>query len=105
MLNNINKENESLKNMINNIEQKCSLLSQENEQLKITIHLKNKIIQNKTEPNYELMENSIRQGTILLNDNKKKNETLKQKILKLEKTNKELILHNLLNFFKGGCLF
>ena len=58
-LNNINKENESLKNMINNIEQKCSLLSQENEQLKITIHLKNKIIQNKTEPNYELMENSI----------------------------------------------
>ena len=88
-LNNINKENESLKNMINNLEQKCSLLSQENEQLKITIQ-KNKAFQNKTEPNYELMENSIRQGTILLNDNKKKNETLKQKILKLEKTNKEL---------------
>ena len=84
--------------MINYLELKCSLLSQENEQLKITI-------QNKTEPNYELMENSIRQGTILLNDNKKKNETLKQKILKLEKTNKELILHNLLNFFKGECLF
>jgi chromosome segregation ATPase len=36
------------------------------------------------------MENSIRQGTILLNDNKMKNENLKQKIIELENKNKEL---------------
>lgn len=45
---------------------------------------------NKIQPNYELMENSIKQGTILLNDNKKKNESLKQKIIELEKRNKDL---------------
>ena len=89
--NNINDENdiESLKLIIYDLQQKCNSLCQENGQLKLIIQNNNQNI-NKIEPNYELMENSIKQGSILLSDNKKKNEILKKKIIELENKNKEL---------------
>jgi chromosome segregation ATPase len=62
-----------------NLQQNCSSLAQENKKLKLMLQ-KNNQNNNKIEPNYELMENSIKQGNILL----------KQKILVLEKQNKEL---------------
>ena len=92
ILNNENNDLESLKIVIMNLEQKCSSLSQENARLKMVIQKKSQNNNNKNniEPNYELMENSIKQGSILLNDNKIKNENLKQKIVELENKNKEL---------------
>ena len=85
--NNPNDENdiESLKLIIYDLQQKCNSLCQENGQLKFIIQNNNK-----KEPNLELMENSIKQGSILLTDNKKKNEILKKKIIELENKNKEL---------------
>ena len=84
---NLNDENdiESLKLIIYDLQQKCNALCQENGQLKLIIQNNNK-----KEPNIELMENSIKQGSILLTDNKKKNEILKKKIFELENKNKEL---------------
>ena len=40
--------------------------------------------------NYHIMENSVNQGKILLNNCKKSNENLKKKIFDLEKNEKEL---------------
>jgi len=85
--NNLNDENdiESLKLIIYDLQQKCNSLCQENGQLKLIIQCNNQ-----KEPNIELMENSIKQGSILLIDNKKQNEILKKKIFELENKNKEL---------------
>ena len=88
-MDNENDETESLKKLIMYLKQQCSSLTQENQKLKMIIQ-KNGQKKNNMEPNNELMENSIKQGTILLNDNKKKNENLKQKIIELEKNNKDL---------------
>ena len=74
-LNDIN----SLKIYIVNLEKKCSELEKENKKLK-----------SKQDPNYIIVENSIKQGTILLEDVKRKNYNLNQKIKTLEKQNLDL---------------
>ena len=70
---------ESMKLYIINLENKCSALEKENKMLK----------QNNN-PNYGIIENSIKQGTILLDDVKRKNFNLNKKIKILEKQNQEL---------------
>ena len=67
-MNNMDNENdeiESLKKIIIYLKQQCSSLTQENQKLKMIVQ-KNGQKNNNIEPNYELMENSIKQGTILL---------------------------------------
>ena len=70
---------ESMKLYIINLENKCSALEKEN-----------KMMKSKNNPNYGIIENSIKQGTILLDDVKRKNFNLNKKIKILEKQNQEL---------------
>ena len=70
---------ESMKLYIINLENKCSALEKENKMMKL-----------KNNPNYGIIENSIKQGTILLDDVKRKNFNLNKKIKILEKQNQEL---------------
>ena len=87
-INEFNQENNNIKDLndmnslrsyIINLEKKCSELEKENEKMK-----------SKKDPNYIIVENSIKQGTILLEDVKRKNYNLNQKIKTLEKQNLEL---------------
>jgi len=84
--NNINQYNnlndiETLKLYIINLEKKCTSLEKENKMIK-----SNK----ENDPNYGIVENSIKQGTILLDDVKRKNFNLNKKIKILEQQNQEL---------------
>ena len=79
--NNNNNDIESLKLYIINLEKKCLSLEQENKMLKI---------KKENDPNFGIVENSIKQGTILLDDIKRKNFNLNKKIKILEKENQEL---------------
>ena len=72
---------ESLKLYIINLEKKCSFLEKENEMIKLN---------KESDPNYSIVENSLKQGTILLEDVKRKNFNLNKKIKILEKKNQEL---------------
>lgn len=72
---------ESLKLYIINLEKKCSFLEKENEMIKLN---------KESDPNYSIVENSLKQGTILLEDVKRKNFNLNKKIKILEKENQEL---------------
>ena len=92
MMNNFNNVNEidSLKLYIINLEQKCNQLQNENKLLKINLKKTQSKINNRKDPNYEIVENSIRQGTILLEDVKRKNYNLKKKIKSLENQNQQL---------------
>ena len=74
-----NNNIESMKLYIINLENKCSALEKEN-----------KMMKSKNNPNYGIIENSIKQGTILLDDVKRKNFNLNKKIKILEKQNQEL---------------
>ena len=75
----------SLKSYIINLEQKCAKLQKENKSLKVSSQ-----INKRKDPNYEIIENSIKQGTILLDDVKRKNFYLNKKIKILENKNKQL---------------
>ena len=72
---------ESLKLYIINLENKCAALEKENNIIKLN---------KEKDPNYSIVENSIKQGTILLDDVKRKNFNLNKKINLLEKQNQEL---------------
>ena len=87
-INNIN-DLESLKIYIINLGQKCNYLQKENKKLKLQNVSKINSINGKN-PNYDIIENSIRQGTILLDDVKSKNNNLNKKIKILENKNKKL---------------
>ena len=78
--NNIN-DIETLKLYIINLEKKCAALEQENKMIKLN---------KENDPNYGIVENSIKQGTILLDDVKRKNFNLNKKIKILEHQNQEL---------------
>ena len=85
-INNYNKNQkiddiESLKLYILNLEKKCSFLEKENEMIKLN---------KESDPNYSIVENSLKQGTILLEDVKRKNFNLNKKIKILENENQEL---------------
>ena len=86
--NNINQYNdnnvnniETLKLYIINLEKKCAALEQENKMIKLN---------KENDPNYGIVENTIKQGTILLDDVKRKNFNLNKKIKILEQQNQEL---------------
>ena len=83
-------DTDSLKLYIINLEQKCLKLENENKFLKLNSRKNNSKISSRRDPNYEIVENSIRQGTILLEDVKKKNYNLKKKINILESQNQQL---------------
>ena len=87
-INNIN-DLESLKIYIINLGQKCNYLQKENKKLKMQNVSKINSTNGKN-PNYDIIENSIRQGTILLDDVKSKNNNLNKKIKILENKNKKL---------------
>ena len=72
---------ETLKLYIINLEKKCAALEQENKMIKLN---------KENDPNYGIVENSIKQGTILLDDVKRKNFNLNKKIKILEQQNLEL---------------
>ena len=75
--------------IIQNMQKKDMILSQENMKLKEILQ-RNKQIYNQTISKLNLMENSVKQGKILLNNTKKDNDNLKKRIIELEKKEKEL---------------
>ena len=91
--NNINipysQNNQNIQMIIQNMQKKDMILSQENMKLKEILQ-RNKQIYNQTISKLNLMENSVKQGKILLNNTKKDNDNLKKRIIELEKKEKEL---------------
>jgi len=86
---NQNNDIESLKLLIINLQNKINFLQNQNQQLKL--NSKNRInIDNRKDPNYDIIENSIKQGTILLDDVKRKNYNLNNRIKNLEIQNQQL---------------
>ena len=86
---NQNIDIESLKLLIINLQNKINFLQNQNQQLKL--NSQNRInIDNRKDPNYDIIENSIKQGTILLDDVKRKNYNLNKRIQNLEIQNQQL---------------
>ena len=83
-----NNDIESLKMYISNLENKCYALEKENKLMKLNKQNSDYIDRN--DPNYKIIENSVKQGTILLDDVKRKNFNLSQRIKILEKENQKL---------------
>ena len=73
---------------ISNLENKCYALEKENKLMKLNKQNSDYIDRN--DPNYKIIENSVKQGTILLDDVKRKNFNLSQRIKILEKENQKL---------------
>ena len=84
--------NNPLQIQIINLQKRCIFLNKQNANLKNLLKQQKLNEQSKIlkEQDYEMIENSIKQSTILLDDVKSKNYSLNQKIKELEQQNKDL---------------